>query len=179
MTTTFIRVLFVCSNNFSRSPLAAAVFNALVESAGVRQYFIADSAGAFAGQEPRPVERRTTEFARRHGIDLSSHRTREVIAGDFGQFDHLMVLDQDAYWFLKDMEGRVEESKIRRFVEAFGDLSLEEIADPVLGQASFEKTFELIEKGVRHLLRELIRGHVRDPLEVISKLDPPPSPGKT
>jgi protein-tyrosine phosphatase len=155
------RVLFVCSTNFSRSPLAAALLRARLKQVNLSGKIIVDSAGAFPGFEPRNPERRTCELARAHGYDISGHRTREITQEDFAIADLIVVLDDDTYHHLRKLtEHTANAGKIRRFVEYFGDLSLTDLGDPVLGQIGFEEMFDILEKGVEQLARSLTHRHI-------------------
>ena len=64
------RVLFVCTHNAGRSPMAAAFFNQLAP-ADVR----ADSAGSAPVAEVQPL---VVDVMREVGIDLSTHRPRRL-----------------------------------------------------------------------------------------------------
>jgi len=64
------RVLFVCTHNAGRSPMAAAFFNELAP-ADVR----ADSAGSAPAAEVQPL---VVDVMREIGIDVSTHRPRRL-----------------------------------------------------------------------------------------------------
>jgi protein-tyrosine phosphatase len=70
------RVLFVCSGNTCRSPLAAGIFNRLVHRKKVRN-LIAESAGVMAMEGMR-ASQSAISVGRRHDIDLSRHRSRTL-----------------------------------------------------------------------------------------------------
>src|SRR5207342_3587719 len=50
-----IGVLFVCTGNICRSPMAAGVFRTLVRRAGLADAFIIDSAGTYDGYAGQPA----------------------------------------------------------------------------------------------------------------------------
>jgi protein-tyrosine phosphatase len=88
-----LAVLFVCMGNICRSPLAEAAFRAVATDLGLDVE--ADSAGTggwHAGDAPDP---RAQAEARRHGIDISGYRARQVISEDFRRFTHILALDAD------------------------------------------------------------------------------------
>ena len=70
-----LRVLFVCSGNTCRSPMAALLFQAKAEAAGLPA--AAQSAGlaAFAGD---CASENAVAVMRERGLDLSAHRARPV-----------------------------------------------------------------------------------------------------
>lgn len=70
------KILFVCTGNTCRSPMAAALMNKLLTERGVTD-ITAESAGiaAFDGE---PASGNAIEAAREAGADLSGHRARRV-----------------------------------------------------------------------------------------------------
>lgn len=85
------RLLFVCLGNICRSPLAEAAFRAAAQRAGLQAQ--ADSAGTgdwHIGHAPDP---RAQDEARRHGIDISGYKGRQVTQADFTRFTHILALD--------------------------------------------------------------------------------------
>ncbi len=84
------RVLFVCTGNTCRSPLAEALFRDLVKD---RPDYTVQSAGvgAFSGQ---PASRHSVELARERGLDLSAHSSRAVTAGLVDEATHVFALSR-------------------------------------------------------------------------------------
>jgi protein-tyrosine-phosphatase len=77
------RVLFVCTYNSVRSPMAAAILNA---ATGDR--YQAESAGLF----PSPVDSGVVAVMRERGIDLSSHHPRSLGACSETFYDTIVFL---------------------------------------------------------------------------------------
>ena len=78
-----MRILFVCTGNTCRSPLAEAIARRLVEERGLRDISIG-SAGASAWPDA-PASDGALLVALEHGLDLGDHRARllspEIVAG--------------------------------------------------------------------------------------------------
>ncbi len=76
-------VLFVCTGNVCRSPMAAALFNAHARRVGEDQLYQAESAGTWA-LENQPASGHAITVMAQRGIDTSAHRgrtvTREMLA---------------------------------------------------------------------------------------------------
>jgi protein-tyrosine-phosphatase len=87
------KVLFVCTANLCRSPMAEGVFRALVERAGMADAFEIASAGTsekFVGQAPAP---QAVEMAASRGYDISDIRARQVTGEDIAHFDYPLAMD--------------------------------------------------------------------------------------
>ena len=69
-----MRILFVCSGNTCRSPLAAGIFNVLAERENLPVY--AESCGIMAF--PSRASELSIEIAAEYGADISMHTARQV-----------------------------------------------------------------------------------------------------
>lgn len=84
-------VLFICTGNVCRSPMAAALFNAKVHRAGDAGKLIARSAGTWA-LEHQPASGHAITVMAQRGIDLSQHRGRTVTRQDLADADVVIVM---------------------------------------------------------------------------------------
>lgn len=98
-------VLFVCTGNTCRSPLAEVIFRDLVRG---RQDFILASAGtgAFSGQ---PASRNSVTLARERGLDLSQHRSRAVTIDLVESATHIFAMGRSHLMALLDEFPEAEE----------------------------------------------------------------------
>jgi protein-tyrosine phosphatase len=69
-------ILFVCTGNQIRSPLAAAIFQQHLMEAGLQDDFRVDSAGTWT--LPGRSEPKARETALRMGLDIEKHRSKVV-----------------------------------------------------------------------------------------------------
>jgi len=84
-------VLFVCTANRFRSPLAEAVFKKCLQEAGCQEGWEVTSAGTWI--EPGlPAFPSALRAARGMGLDLSSHRTKPVTAELLLKMDLVIVM---------------------------------------------------------------------------------------
>ena len=89
----FKSVLFVCLGNICRSPMAEGAFRA--EVARRKLAIVTDSAGTAAYHVDEKPDPRAIATAKRHGVDLSGLRGRQVKPADFTRFDHIVAMDAD------------------------------------------------------------------------------------
>lgn len=86
-----LRVLFVCTGNTCRSPLAAA---ALLDELGEEaSRVVVESAGAGAW-EGQPASEFSAEVAAREGISLASHRSRRLTAPMVREANWVIVMER-------------------------------------------------------------------------------------
>lgn len=153
-----MKLLFVCANNFIRSPFAEHALRAAIKSDAHLSGTVIDSAGAFAGQESRALSPRAIDEARAHGVDLTNHRTKSTDRAELIKADLIVPMDEDSNWFVtEELRTRAEAAHaIRRFVTFLPDISLREIADPIIDGVPYDETYELIQKGVLEIRRWLL-----------------------
>ena len=85
-------VLFVCTGNRYRSPLAAAVFNKCLDKAEDKAEWKVGSAGTWT-ELGLPADRRAIRDAKSLGLDLRSHRSRQVDAGLLSRCNLVLVME--------------------------------------------------------------------------------------
>ncbi len=78
-------MLFVCTGNICRSPMAEAIARRLLQTRGVRNVEVS-SAGT-AAWDGAPASEGAYLVALEHGLDLSAHRARQLTA------DHVAASD--------------------------------------------------------------------------------------
>lgn len=94
------KVLFVCTGNTCRSPMAEAIFNALAKEKGLD--WQAESAG-FAAVGDRPASENAIQAVAEIGLDLSMHKTRFLPAVDLNEFSLFVGLTDEHAEILKSM----------------------------------------------------------------------------
>jgi protein-tyrosine phosphatase len=87
------RVLFVCTGNICRSPLAEALFAHYAKAEGLAGRFEAASAGLGAWHVGEPADPRARQVAERHGVEVTSV-ARQLQARDFEDYDLLVAMDR-------------------------------------------------------------------------------------
>jgi protein-tyrosine phosphatase len=154
-----VSVLFVCTGNICRSPVAQGVFENLVGREGLADEIAVDSAGTHglyhAGEPPDP---RAQESVVPRGIDISGQRARLLDPEDCNRFDYILTMDEENY---RSVSALCRGSAVvRPFLDFATDSPEREVPDPYCGGAGgFEYVLNLIEEASEGLLREIRDQH--------------------
>jgi protein-tyrosine phosphatase len=144
-----IGVLFVCTGNICRSPMAEGVFRSMARQARLESAFTVDSAGTYGGHAGEPPSRLAIEAAARRGYDISGLRARPVVAADIARFDHVLAMDRGHMAALRRLAPRELIGRLRMFANT-------DVADPYGGnERDYERALDAIEAGCRVLLATL------------------------
>jgi len=84
-------VLFVCTGNVCRSPMAQGLF--LAQLGEDQNEWRIESAGV-AAVEGAPASQNTVSLLKERGIDLSTHRARQIDRSLIQQFALILVMEQ-------------------------------------------------------------------------------------
>ena len=153
-----VNVLFCCMGNICRSPLAHGHFEALVRERGLADRIRVDSAGTHAYHIGKAPDPRSQDTARRHGLDLSAQRARQVNAQDLAKFDYVIAMDEDNLAILHRHAGNEHRHKVRLFLDYAPKLGVREVPDPYYGGPDgFEHVYRLVDAASHGLLEDIVR----------------------
>lgn len=150
------RVLFVCTGNICRSPLAEALFAHYVRERGLSDRFAADSAGLGDWHVGDPADPRTRRVAARHGVAVPSI-ARQLEDRDFDRFDLVVAMDRG---HLRELRSRAP-LRSRDKVRLMRDYDAPEhhgrdVPDPYYGGLEgFEDVYQMLAVSCRNLLDSL------------------------
>jgi len=136
-------VLFVCTANICRSPMASAIFEAIVQEKGEEQSWKVESAGTWAA-EGQPAAAGSQLAMESKGLDTSKHRSRRIKRELLESFDLILTMERshkEALQFeFPDLADRIY--LLSEMVDRISD-----VPDPIGGAyAEYEKTANVIDQ---------------------------------
>jgi protein-tyrosine-phosphatase len=143
-------VLFVCTANICRSPMAAALLRAKVaaESADWR----IESAGTWA-REGSPAATRTLLVMKERGLDISDHGSRSVSRELLKSFNLILTMEHGQKEAMQ-----IEFPEVARRIYLLSEMIGQrfEIADPMGGfdedfQATAKEIDDLLDRGLQRI----------------------------
>ena len=151
-----VSILFVCTGNICRSPLAQGVCEKRADELG--KSVILDSAGTGAWHEGEAPDPRAIAAAQGRGMDIARQRARMIQDEDFTRFDYLIGMDEShRRWMQQARSARgLGEKPLSLLLDWSVGMAGKDIRDPYYGgPEDFEKALDLIEKGVDGLMRRI------------------------
>jgi protein-tyrosine phosphatase len=160
-----LKILFVCTGNICRSPIAEETFRRAVKARNLQREIQCDSAathGYHIGALPDP---RTRENAETKGLTLL-HKCRKLSGEDFSVFDYVVAMDNYNLENIQSISTRatgihqVEERCFlyRRFDNQTSQHeTILEVPDPYYGQSvDFEEVYQIVSRCGEGLLDFLV-----------------------
>lgn len=133
-------VLFVCLGNICRSPLAEGALRLAAQEAGLD--IRVDSAGTGDWHVGTPPDPRAIATAKRHGVDISGLRARQVSGADFSRFSHIFALDAQNMLALERLAPEGAPARVRLLMDCVPGREGEAVKDPYYGsEEGFEVTW--------------------------------------
>lgn len=150
-------VLFVCTGNTCRSPLAEALFRDLTKE---RSDFKVGSAGtgAYSGQQ---ASKHSVTLARERGVDISPHRSKAVTIDLVESATHIFALSRSHLAAILDDFPEAEEKTylVTEFV-ADDRLRGRDIMDPFGGDIEdYREVMEILDQCLPSLLAYIEQTH--------------------
>ena len=147
------RVLFVCTENICRSPLAEGLLRHHLQQAGKGRGVKVSSAGTRASQQGVKPDQRVVRVAAEAGVDLGRIRAHRITQVDLARSDYVFALDKSNLAALQAICPPEHQHKISLLLSHLPDPALEDVPDPYYGNyQGFERVFQLVEAAVLQLV---------------------------
>jgi protein-tyrosine phosphatase len=104
-----MKILFVCTGNICRSPMAEGILRHKLNEAGLGDE--TDSCGFESFHVGDHPDKRALTVCRKYGLDISTHVARLFRKSDFDSFDLIYVMDSSHYYNVSRMARSADDMK--------------------------------------------------------------------
>ncbi|HUX20675.1 MAG TPA: low molecular weight protein-tyrosine-phosphatase [Spirochaetia bacterium] len=152
-----MKIMFVCTGNICRSPLAEAVFRQMADDAGVGGQFEIRSSGTTAYHVGQAADERMRAVSAAHGVEIRN-RSKQLTRSDIDGYDLILAMDRSNLREIGHIAGSsLPKDRVRLFREYDPQGGIDsEVPDPYYGgQSGFEGVFAMVERTCAALLTTL------------------------
>ena len=142
-------ILFVCSGNSCRSPMAKYIMRHLLKQNDLAEKIFVDSAGCNT-RGGSFMSRKARDVLREKNIPFDKHISKRFTAEEYRKFKCIIALDEEMLLQAKEISGGDPDKKIRLFKDSKGRAF--NVDDP-FPNGDYRKAFEKIFIGCSTLLK--------------------------
>jgi protein-tyrosine phosphatase len=151
------KILFVCTGNICRSPMAEFVMKKMVKEAGVADEFYIASAATSTEELGNPVYPGARKRLAEEGISVAGKYAVQIKRGDYEKYDYLIGMDSRNIANMLRVFGGDPEGKVCRLLEYAG--TPRDIADPWYS-GDFDTAYDDVYAGCTALFQRLQGGAI-------------------
>ena len=127
-----MKIIFLCSGNTCRSPMAEGIFKKMLEVGKNDVIFDISSAG-FSTYSREEIEEKAIIVCRKHNIDISKYKTTNIKDIDFNTVDLALTATVDNREKIKKFYPNLNAYTIREYSGLYEDLDIKDPSDGGLG----------------------------------------------
>ncbi|WP_282277691.1 low molecular weight protein-tyrosine-phosphatase [Stenotrophomonas sp. PS02297] len=151
-----MKLLVVCLGNICRSPMGEGALRARIERSPLAGRIEVDSAGTAGWHHGKPPDPRAVACARRHGVDISGLRARQLQPADFLHFDHILCADPDNLDDALALAPPEARARAALLLPWAGITAASVVPDPYYGDdTDFEHSWTLLEAAAEAVVQRL------------------------
>ena len=127
-----MKIIFLCSGNTCRSPIAEGIFKKMLE-VGKNDGIIDISSAGFSTYSGEEIEENAIIVCRKHNIDISDYKTTNIKDLDFNTVDLVLTATVDNREKIKKFYPKINAYTIREYSGLYEDLDIKDPSDSGLG----------------------------------------------
>ena len=149
MNTNHLKILFVCTGNSCRSPMAEGILKHLLKKEGVDSVLV-ESAGTMAPEGMAPTNNALLAMVER-GLDISGHRARTLTKEMVEDSDLIFVMEKAHQRFVEHMVPSAREKVfLLKAYRANGEKR--EVEDPIGGDLEvYRNAYDELEREIQRV----------------------------
>ncbi|MBN8543604.1 MAG: low molecular weight phosphotyrosine protein phosphatase [Alphaproteobacteria bacterium] len=150
-------LLFVCTGNICRSPVAEGYMRHILKELGMLEQFTLDSAGVDSHHIDQAPDPRAQSTSLKYGVDISDLRARNIRGRDFDNFDLILAMDKTHFARLKKHAPEGCKARIELYLPYSESTPVMEVPDPYYGDLSdFEYVHALLLRATEGILKKIL-----------------------
>ena len=152
-----LNILFVCTENICRSPLAEALLRHSLKERGLSRKIGVLSSGVICSMPGHRPDVRVVQVATDHGLTIPRIRASQTSPEQIEKCDLVLAMERSHLQAIRDLSESHLWNKTHLLLEYAGGSGLDEVPDPYYGSLQgFELVFSLLQNAMDPLLERLI-----------------------